>query len=102
MGDAVSRIVYVRLFLRPEALREFEGVLSEHRAAVSARDGFLGLRRLVPESGGHPNQVVLLLDFVTEEQLRAWRASDEHAAVAAKYRRLWARDPQTEFFSAEE
>jgi heme-degrading monooxygenase HmoA len=98
----VSRIVYVRLFLRPDVLRDFDEVFGEHRAAVSARDGFLGLRQLMPEPGGHANEVVLLLEFENDEQLRAWRATEEHAAIAAKYRRLWARDPETEFFSAQE
>jgi heme-degrading monooxygenase HmoA len=98
----VSRIVYVKLFPAPGAASEFDQVFRQHHALASERDGFVSLRRLTPATAGHENEVVLMLEFRTDEQLRAWRASPEHAAVAEQYRRLWARDPVTEFFSTQE
>ena len=96
----MSYLVYVRHFLKPGAAREFDEAFERHRALLSRRAGFVSLRRLTPAAPDDQDQVVVLLEFTEEEALRAWRASEEHAAVAENYRRLWSAAPQTEFFSA--
>ena len=98
----MSYVVYVRHFLRPGAAGEFDEVFGLHRELVSKRDGFIALRRFVPAAAGHENEIVVLGEFQTEEQLRSWRASEQHALIAEKYRSLWARDPVTEFFNTSE
>jgi heme-degrading monooxygenase HmoA len=98
VGDAVSDVVLVRQFLKPGATREFDEVFREHHQLVSKRDGFVSLRWMRPAKEGQENDVVVILEFASEEQLRSWRASAEHARVAERYRTLWARDPVTEFF----
>jgi heme-degrading monooxygenase HmoA len=96
----VSYVVYVRHFLKPDAVgRRFDDIVRLHRDLVSKQAGFVSLRRLTPAAAGHENEVVMLLEFESEQQLRAWRGSDGHAVVAEQYRSLWARDPVTEFFS---
>jgi heme-degrading monooxygenase HmoA len=102
MGDAVSCVVSVRHFLAPGAARDFDEAFRRHHALVSARDGFISLRRLTPTTPGHENEVVLMLEFATIEGLVAWRATEDHAGVSARYRSLWARDPVVEFFSTQE
>ena len=97
----MSYVVYVRHFLRPGAAGEFDEVFRLHRELVSKRDGFVALRRLTP-AAGHENEVVVLGEFQSEEQVRAWRASEQHVMIAEKYRSLWARDPVTEFFNTSE
>lgn len=98
----MSCIVLVRQFLSPGATPDFSEVFERHRALASRSEGFIALRRLRPTSDGHENEVLLLLEFQTEAHLHAWRASAEHALVAERYRRLWSRDPEAEFFTAEE
>lgn len=102
MGDAVSCVVLVRQFLSRGAMADFTEVFERHRALASTAEGFVSLRRLWPTSDGHENEILLLLEFQTEAHLQAWRTSGEHTLVAERYRRLWTRDPETEFFSEEE
>jgi heme-degrading monooxygenase HmoA len=103
MGDAVSRtFVIVRQFLPAGRMEDFGEVFRLHRELASKRPGFVSLRRLVPTDPGHENEVVVVLEFAGIGELEAWRSSDDHAGIAEKYRRLWARDPVVEFFNAED
>ncbi len=98
----MSYLVYVRHFLRPGAAGEFDEVFRLHRELVSKCEGFVSLRRFVPAAAGHVNEIVVLGELQGDEQLRAWRASEQHVLIAEKYRSLWARDPVTEFFTTPE
>jgi heme-degrading monooxygenase HmoA len=103
MGNAVScgAAVVVRQFLAPERAGEFDEVFRLHRELASKRPGFVQLRRLIPADRGHDNEVVVVMEFRSRDELLAWRSSEDHAAIAKKYRRLWAREPVVEFFSVE-
>ncbi len=81
---------------------DFSAAFQHHRALASRSDGFVSLRCLRPQLSGHENEMLLLLEFQTEANLRLWRASPDHGLVAERYRRLWTRDPETELFNAEE
>ena len=97
-----SAIVVVRQFVLPERAGEFVEVFRLHRELAAKQPGFVSLRLLVPAHHGHEGEVVVVLEFLSSDELCAWRLSDDHAAVAEKYRRLWAREPIVEFFSAED
>jgi heme-degrading monooxygenase HmoA len=102
MGDAVTRLVMVRHFLKPGAAGEFDAVFALHRQFASKQAGFLALRRFDPASGGSDDETLVLAEFQTDQDLRAWRGTENHAVIAAKYRALWTREPVTEFFDATE
>lgn len=98
----MSCVVLVRQFLSPGAMPDFSAAFQHHHALASRSEGFVSLRWLRPQLDGHRNERLLLLEFQTEAHLRTWRTSAEHGLVAERYRRLWTRDPETEFFNAEE
>jgi antibiotic biosynthesis monooxygenase (ABM) superfamily enzyme len=93
----MNATVRVRHFLHPEGLREFPRVLAMHRRLASAFPGFVALRHSPPLPVGGGAEAEVTIEFESQRRLMDWRASSQHAAVAAAYRELWSREPEVTF-----
>ena len=93
----MSVFVCVRHFLSEEGLRAFPRVFREHRRLASAFPGFISLGHSPPVPGDSASEQETTLEFEEESLLQNWRASPEHARVAAAYRALWVREPEVTF-----
>lgn len=93
----MSAILHVRQFLNEEGLRAFPRLFREHRRLVAGFPGFVSLRQSPPARGHCASEPEMTLEFEEDSLLQNWRASPEHARVAAAYRPFWIREPEVRF-----
>ncbi len=89
---------------REPALR---ALLRSHHMAVSKQPGYVRLRQLIDQSNPQPQgdaqmSVQLMLEFQRQDQLTAWRESQQHQQLVRKYQQLWFAAPVVTFFEIEE
>ncbi|MEO1084228.1 MAG: antibiotic biosynthesis monooxygenase [Acidobacteriota bacterium] len=82
-SDALPVTVVIRRRIHPDRQEEFERWLEGILAAASRFQGYLGARVLKPTDVA-TQDYVLLLQYVTPEDLERWETSDERAEWLAK------------------
>lgn len=98
----MSAFAYVTQYFSSEGINHFPEIYQEHKKRASRYDGFVSLRRLLPIGGSPANEVVTLLEFSDKTLMLTWRASEDHAWVAAEYGRWWVKPPEMLLYSSEE
>ncbi|MEO6846501.1 MAG: antibiotic biosynthesis monooxygenase [Chthoniobacterales bacterium] len=93
-------MVFVEHFLSPGKMAEFDKVFATHLKQVSRAPGFVSLRKLVEPSDTEAKPCVLL-EFVGEDLLQAWRESSEHQNIANAYASCWVKPAQVRIFKIE-
>jgi heme-degrading monooxygenase HmoA len=98
----MSAFAYVTQYFSPEGTTHFPAVFQEHKRRAARYEGFVSLRHLLPLGESPHEEIVTLLEFSDKSLMLSWRASEDHAWVAAEYGRWWVKKPQMLLYSSEE
>ncbi len=93
-------LIHSQHFHDTEGRLAFPSLLDEAHRLVSRFEGFIALRRLVPEGVGAAGECHLMVEFADQETWNAWVASPEHDLIAAKMMGHWTREPLVRVFQA--
>jgi hypothetical protein len=97
----MSGFAYVIHYFNDQGAKRFPELFVEHRRRAQTYQGFVSLRRLIPDGEPRPSEVTTMLEFSDQELMMKWRASQDHQWVAKQYSQFWIKDPHVVLYTAE-